>query len=362
MDINLFDYNLPSSLIAQKQIKPRDFSRLLILDRAKVKVAHKHFYDLPDFLTDNDVLVVNETRVFPARLYGHKSTGGQVEILLTEKINVGNSSATLGASWLAMIGGRHIKIGDIIYFSKGLEAKIIKDIDGKIKQIRFNKTSKVLDKIIESIGHTPLPPYIKTIVDPERSRRKDSQKIRQDYQTIYAKHTGSAAAPTAGLHFTDRVLQQLSKKRVKIFKVTLHVGLGTFAPVKVSDIRLHRIHHEWASIDKKTADSLNKLKKLGKNIIAVGTTSARTLEAFSSAKGQLTSGNKWVDIYIYPGYKYKFVDDLITNFHLPKSSLLFMVSALASREIILKSYKKAVKLKYRFFSFGDAMFITKNKL
>lgn len=353
MKIDLFDYNLPKSLIAQKQIKPRDCSRLLILDRVKEKIAHRHFYDLADFLTANDVLVVNQTRVFPARLYGQKKTGGKVEILLIEKINVGNSSATLGASWLAVIGGRHIKTGDIIYFSKNLEAKIIKDIDGKTKQIKFNKSGKSLDKIIEAIGHTPLPPYIKT---------KDSQKIKQDYQTIYAKTSGSAAAPTAGLHFTDRVLKRIKKKGARIFKVTLHVGLGTFAPVEVSDIRKHKIHHEWASIDKGTAQTLNKLKKQGKNIIAVGTTSARTLEAFSDSTGQLKSGSQWVDIYIYPGYQYRFVDDLITNFHLPKSSLLFMVSALASRELILKSYKKAINLKYRFFSFGDATFITKDRL
>ncbi|MBU1202531.1 tRNA preQ1(34) S-adenosylmethionine ribosyltransferase-isomerase QueA [Patescibacteria group bacterium] len=345
MNIKLFDYNLPHELIAQKQIKPRDHSRLLILDSAKQKIAHKHFYDLPDILTSNDVLVVNETKVFPARLYGHKSTGGKVEILLIDRVNP--------SGWLAMIGGRNLKVGDAIYFDKKLEAKIIKDIDGKTKQVKFNKSGKELDKIIDNIGHTPLPPYIKT---------KDSQKIKKDYQTIYARSIGSAAAPTAGLHFTDRVLKQLSKKGIKIFKVTLHVGLGTFAPVEAEEIEKHKIHHEWARIDKKTAEALNKLKKTGKNIIAVGTTSARTLEAFSDKTGDLTPGVKWVDIYIYPGYKYKFADDLITNFHLPKSSLLFMVSALASRELIIKTYQKAVAKKYRFFSFGDAMIITKNRL
>jgi len=208
-----------------------------------------------------------------------------------------------------------------------------------------------LDNIIERIGHTPLPPYIKT---------KDSRKIKKDYQTIYAKRGGSAAAPTAGLHFTKRVLNKLKKRGVRIFKVTLHVSLGTFAPVEVDNIKEHKIHHEWASIDKKTAKELNKLKKQAKNIVAVGTTSARTLEAFSDKQNHLKSGNKWVDIYIYPGYKYKFIDDLITNFHLPKSSLLFMVSALAGRELIMSVYKKAVKLKYRFFSFGDAMFIKRS--
>lgn len=345
MKLSLFDYNLPKGLIAQKQIKPRDHSRLLVLDRKKETVAHKHFYDLVDYLTDNDVLVVNETKVFPARLYARKKTGGKVEILLTEKQSKD--------SWLAMVGGRNIKIGDIIYFYQGLEAKIISDVDGKTKQIKFNIAGKNLEKIIEIIGHTPLPPYIKT---------KDSKSIKKDYQTVYAKSSGSAAAPTAGLHFTDKILSRLKTKGVKIFKVTLHVGLGTFAPVEVNDIEKHKIHHEWASVDKQTADNLNKLKKNNKNIIAVGTTSARTIEAFTTKTGKLASGSKWVDIYIYPGYKYRFVDDLITNFHLPKSSLLFMVSALASREMILKVYKKAIRLKYRFFSFGDAMFITRDRL
>lgn len=345
MKISLFDYKLPPELIAQQQIKPRDHSRLLILDKAKNRVAHQHFYDLPDYLTTNDVLVVNETKVFPARLYGVKKTGGQVEVLLTEKQGKGY--------WLAMIGARNLKVGDGIYFKHKLEAKITKNIDGKTKQIKFNLEGKKLESIIDKIGHTPLPPYIKT---------KDSSQIKKDYQTIYAKITGSVAAPTAGLHFTKQVLDKLKNKKVKIFKVTLHVSLGTFAPVEVEDITKHQIHHEWASIDKKTADSLNKLKKANKNIIAVGTTSARTLEAFSNKSGKLSAGAKWVDIYIYPGYKYKFVDDLLTNFHLPKSSLLFMVSALASREFILKAYKKAIRLKYRFFSFGDAMFVTKDRL
>ncbi len=352
MKISLFDYNLPQELIAQSQMKPRDHSRLLVLDRKTKKIEHKHFYNLVDYLTNNDVLVVNETKVFPARLYGKKKTGGKVEILLTEKKS---------NTWLAMIGGRKLDLGDIIYLDlsaslkagKKLEAKIIKDIDGKTKEIKFNKTGKILDKIIDSIGHTPLPPYIKT---------KDTKQIKKDYQTVYAKSGGSAAAPTAGLHFTSALLNKLKKRGVKIFTVTLNVSLGTFAPVEVDNIKKHKIHHEWASIDKKTVTELNKLKKQGKNIIAVGTTSARTLEAFADKKNHLKSGNKWVDIYIYPGYKYKFVDDLITNFHLPKSSLLFMVSALVSQELIMTTYKKAIKLKYRFFSFGDAMFITKDRL
>lgn len=345
MNIKLFDYKLPQSLIAQKQIKPRDHSRLMVLDMSKNKVAHKHFYDLPDFLTNNDVLVVNETKVFPARLLGKKATGGKAEALLTERLSKDK--------YQAMIGARNLKVGDVIYFDKKLEAKISKDIDGKTKEIVFNKGGSSLDKIIDVIGHTPTPPYIKI---------KDSQKVKSDYQTVYAKSRGSAAAPTAGLHFTKAVLKKLETKGVRIFKVTLHVSLGTFAPVEVEDIKKHQIHHEWATIDKKTADALNQLKNQGKNIIAVGTTSARTLEAFASKKNQIKSGSKWVSIYIYPGYKWKFVDDMITNFHLPKSSLLFMISSLAGREFILKAYKKAVALKYRFFSFGDSMFITKDRL
>ena len=234
MKISLFDYNLPKQLIAQQQRKPRDHSRLLILDRAKQKITHKHFYDLPDYLTANDVLVVNETKVFPARLYGHKNTRGKVEILLIEKQSRGH--------WLVMIGGRNIKVGDVIYFARSttlragqnLEAKVISNIDGKTKQIKFNIVGKKLENIIEDIGHTPLPPYIKT---------QDSKNIKKDYQTIYAKTSGSVAAPTAGLHFTKQILDTLTKKKVRIFKVTLHVGLGTFAPVEVEDISQHQIHH-----------------------------------------------------------------------------------------------------------------------
>jgi S-adenosylmethionine:tRNA ribosyltransferase-isomerase len=344
MNISLFDYKLPQNLIAQKQIKPRDHSRLLLLDRSSKKLVHQHFYNLPDYLTKNDVLVVNETKVFPARLFGHKSTGGQVEIFLTEKVN--------SRTYQALLGGRRLKIGETIWLAQKLKAKIIKDLDGKTKVVEFNQSGARLAKTIVAIGQTPIPPYIKV---------KDSAKLRQDYQTIYASKIGSAAAPTAGLHFTKPLLAKLKKKGIKIFKVTLHVSLGTFAPVEVKDITKHKIHQEWAEIDKSTAQELNKLKKAGQNIVAVGTTTARTLEAFTKNK-KLMAGQRWVDIYIYPGYKFKFVDDLITNFHLPKSSLLFMVSALAGRNFIMKAYQKAIKLKYRFFSFGDAMFITKNRL
>lgn len=343
MKIDLFDYNLPTELIAQQQIKPRDHSRLLILDKDSGQVVHKKFYDLPDFLDQDDVLVLNETKVFPARLLGKRQTGGKIEVFLTFQIkdNV----------WQCMIGGK-IKLNNKIYF-QDLECQVIKKLEDKIWQVKFNKSGSDLENIFEEIGQTPLPPYIKT---------QDSEKIKQDYQTVFAKSKGSVAAPTAGLHFTEELFAKLKSKNIKIFKITLHVSLGTFAPVDVDDITKYKIHSEWASIDKDTAQELNKLKQQHKNIIAVGTTSARTLEAFTDKNGQLEAGNKNINIYIYPGYKFKFVDDMITNFHLPKSSLLFMISALVGRELILKTYKLAIDLKYRFFSFGDAMFITKNRL
>jgi len=280
---------------------------------------------------------------------GQKKTGGRVEVFLIRKVKAN--------IWQAMIGGRNLKSGDQIYFKHDFQVKLVKKVESKVWQIEFNKSGQESERLIEKIGQTPLPPYIKT---------QDSQQIRKDYQTIFAKNQGSIAAPTAGLHFTKRILQKLKAKNIQVYKITLHVGLGTFAPVDVEDITKYQIHSELVSIDSQTARELNQLKKqnlstsleASKKIIAVGTTTARALEAFTDKKGKLHSGNKWVDLYIYPGYKYRFVDDLITNFHLPKSSLLFMVAALAGRENILKAYQKAIKLKYRFYSFGDAMLIT----
>lgn len=341
MKIDLFNYHLPKELIAQQQVKPRDHSRLLVLNQKTKTIEHTFFYNLPDYLDANDVLVLNETKVIPARLFGQKKTGGKIELFLTQKIS--------SNIWQAMIGGRGLKIKDDIFLSNDLKGKIIKDVADKLWEIKFNKSGQVLDQIIEQIGCTPIPPYIKT---------KDSSRIRQNYQTIFAKNKGSVAAPTAGLHFTDQLFKKIKAKGVKVYKVTLHVGLGTFEPVTVHDITKHQIHSEWASIDQQTAKELNKFKSEGKNIIAVGTTTARTLESFTTGK-KLISGSKWVDIYIYPGYRYKFVDELITNFHLPKSSLLFLVSALANRKLILDTYQKAIKKKYRFYSFGDAMYIKK---
>lgn len=339
MNIKSFDYKLPVGLIAQQPAKPRDHSRLLILEKHGVKIQHQHFYDLPDLLKRGDVLVLNETKVFPARLLGHKSTGGQVEIFLLKqkKNNI----------WQALIGGRHLKEGDKIYMPHGLVAEVVFNPPDKVKTIKFNYSGAKLNKLIVQVGQTPLPPYIKT---------KDSRKIRADYQTIFAKTSGSVAAPTAGLHFTKKLLRAIKNKGVKIYKITLHVAWGTFAPVKVTNIEEHKLHEEWVSIDKVTAADLNKLKKADARIIAVGTTTTRALEAMTHS-GKLQSGSRWVNIYIYPGYKFKFIDSLITNFHLPQSSLLFLVSALAGRQNILQAYQIAVNKKYRFYSFGDAMFI-----
>ncbi|MBT7552945.1 tRNA preQ1(34) S-adenosylmethionine ribosyltransferase-isomerase QueA [bacterium] len=349
MKIDLFDYHLPKELIAQTPISPRDHSRLLVLEKESGKIEDKHFYDLPDFLNADDVLVLNETKVFPARLRGKKKTGGRVEVFLTHKINK--------HTWECLIGGRALKINDKIYFASlaesrrevDLQGEIIKDIDGKTKQVKFNLADEDFLQLVEKIGHTPLPPYIKT---------EDSRQIKKDYQTVFAKDKGSVAAPTAGLHFTPELLEKIKAKGVEILTVTLHVGLGTFAPVEVDEIEEHQIHSEWASISKYTVEKLNELKQQGKNIVAVGTTAARLLEAFTNDQKNLVAGEKWVDIYIYPGYEYKFIDALVTNFHLPKSSLLFMVSALVGRENVLAAYKHAIAEKYRFFSFGDAMFIT----
>lgn len=344
MNIKLFDYHLPPELIAQKPSSLRDHSRLLILDKKTGNLEHKYFYDLVEILGQDDVLVLNETKVFPARLKARKVTGGVLEIFLLKELSKD--------TYQVLVGGRRFKVGDEINFAKNFSGVFIKQVKDNIWQVKFNMAGIVLAKKIEQYGQTPLPPYIKI---------KDTKAVRQRYQTTFAKNRGSVAAPTAGLHFTNSLLNKLQKQGVKIFKVTLHVGLGTFAPVTVQDIKAHKIHQEWVAIDPKTAKILNQLKQQGKNIIAVGTTTTRALEAMTNSQGKLQSGSKWVNIYIYPGYKFKFIDELITNFHLPKSSLLFMVSALAGRNKILNAYQQAIKKKYHFFSFGDAMFIAKNR-
>lgn len=335
MKTNLFNYHLPHELIAQSPIRPRDRSRLLVYDRKSKRIIHDHFYNLYTYVRSDDVLVFNDTKVFPARLFGKKESGGRMEIFLLRPVR--------GTVWEVLIGGKVRRVGLNIIFSRGLRCEVVEKLPDGIWQVRFNKAPKQVLRIAEKIGVTPLPPYIKKLA-----------KLK-DYQTIYARKTGSVAAPTAGFHFTKKLLARLKEKGVQFEYITLHVGFGTFQPVKVEDIRQHKIHSEYAKVDFATAKRLIQAKKEGRRIIAVGTTTVRTLETFFNGKDKKKSG--WIDTFIYPGYKYKFVDAMITNFHLPKSSLLMLVSAFAGRRQVLGLYKKAVQKRYRFYSFGDGVLI-----
>jgi len=348
MKLKDFDYNLPKELIAQKPVYPRDYSRLLVLDRKSKQLTHQHFYNVGDFFHKGDVLVLNNTKVIPARLIGKKSeTGGKVEIFLIQP-NIKNLDNYKWENEWIVIGRPKLNQGQKIVFNKGLGGEIIKVL-GQERIIRFNKSEEDLKKIIFQIGQTPIPPYIKS---PDKEK-----KLQKEYQTVFAKYLGSVAAPTAGFHFTPKLLKQLQKQGVKIEYVTLHVSLGTFQPVKEENIKKHQMHLEWAMIDKTTAKRLNQYKKNKQRIISVGTTACRTLESFCSKNGKLKSGAKFTDIFIYPSYKFRFIDGLITNFHLPKSTLLMLVSAFASQKLIKRVYREAIKKKYRFYSFGDAMLI-----
>jgi S-adenosylmethionine:tRNA ribosyltransferase-isomerase len=374
MKLSDFDYNLPKELIAQEPIKPRDHSRLLILNKKTGEIEHKHFYDIVDCLQTGDVLVLNNSKVFPARLIGKKKdTGGKIEFFLITPpffpplIRGGMGRGKKEEIWECLIGGRGAKIGLVVEFDRKLIGKIVKNNGDGTWEIKFNKSGNELMKIVEKIGLVPLPPYIK--------RKEQEKSDTTNYQTIYAdeKKIGSVAAPTAGFHFTPALMKKIKAKGVQIEYVTLHVGLGTFAPVKVDDITKHKMHSEWAEIDKKTMEHIVRAKLKGRRIIAVGTTSARTLES-SNCHTELNSASRfktmrsrnkfgmtnlsgWTNIFIYPGYKFKVVDALITNFHLPKSTLLMLVTALAGKKNIDKAYQEAIKRKYRFFSYGDAMFI-----
>ncbi|MDD5291307.1 MAG: tRNA preQ1(34) S-adenosylmethionine ribosyltransferase-isomerase QueA [Patescibacteria group bacterium] len=354
MRLSDFDYNLPKNLIAQKPIKPRDHSRLLLISKKTGKVGHKHFYDILDYLKAGDVLVLNNSKVMPARLIGKKETGGKIEVFLLNKIK--------NNLWQCLLGGKRRRPGLEIKFGRELRCRIVKDNKDGTWEIKFNKSGKEFMKVVGKIGLTPLPPYIKRNI----GRRADNE----DYQTVYAddKKIGSVAAPTAGFHFTPALLKKLRKKGVLLKYVTLHVGLGTFAPVKVDNIKKHKMHAEWVEADKKTITDICLAKSEGRKIIAVGTTSARTLETiFSKIRnpkslscrraGEIRNYSGWTDIFIYPGYKFKAVDALITNFHLPKSTLLMLVSAFAGKKNIDKAYGQAIKKKYRFYSYGDAMLI-----
>lgn len=334
-----FDFYLPEELIAQTPLEKRDSSRLLVLDKNTGEIEHHHFYELPEFLNEGDCLVLNNSRVLPARLIGTRSTGGAVELVLLRDLGEGR--------WECLSRpGRKTKPGTELVFGSGeLTAVVEKVVEGGNRIVRFNYQGIFLE-VLESLGKMPLPPYIKEeLQDPER------------YQTVYSRELGSAAAPTAGLHFTEELLEKISAKGVKVCYVTLHVGLGTFRPVKEDEIEDHEMHSEFCIIPEDTARAVNETKKNGGRVVAVGTTSCRTIESFAKEDGTLEPCSGWTDIFIYPGYRFKCLDALITNFHLPESTLIMLVSALAGREHILNAYKTAVEERYRFFSFGDAMFI-----
>lgn len=334
-----FFYDLPQELIAQTPLERRDGSRLLTLDKETGAIAHHHFFDLPQFLRPGDCLVLNNSRVLPARLIGHRPTGGVVEILLL--VDKG------GDVWECLVRpGKKLRTGARISFGDGqLQAEITEVLPDGNRLVHFEYNGIFLE-VLEELGRMPLPPYI-----------KEELKDQERYQTVYSKVVGSAAAPTAGLHFTPKLLEEIQNKGVNLCYVTLHVGLGTFRPVKEEEITEHEMHSEYCVIPQETADMVNETKRKGGRVICVGTTSCRTLESWANEDGTLTATGGWTNIFIYPGYQFKVMDALVTNFHLPESTLIMLVSALAGREHILDAYKEAVKEKYRFFSFGDAMFI-----
>lgn len=339
MKTALFDYYLPEELIAQTPVEPRDHSRLLVYNRQTKEILHKHFYDIVDFLKPDDILVVNNTKVIPARLYGEREgTHGKVELLLLKRHDL--------AHWDVILKpGKTARIGTVYNFSDKLKGTITEIGDDGQRTIEFSFDG-VFENILSEIGQMPLPPYI-----------KEKLKDKSRYNTVYSKVDGSAAAPTAGLHFTKQLLEKIKGMGVTIAEVLLHVGLGTFRPVKVDDTDEHVMHSEYYEVTQETADLLNNAKKTGRRIIAVGTTSVRVLESATDDDGVIHAGHDNTNIFIYPPYKFKTVDALITNFHLPKSTLLMLVSAFADREEMLRVYETAVKEKYRFFSFGDATFI-----
>ncbi len=360
-----FDYNLPEELIAREPVKPRDKSRLLVLDRDSGKIEHRVFVDILEYLEPNDLLILNNSKVYPARLLGsRKETGGNVEVFLLRN--------TEGNIWECMLGGKRMKEGLVIEFSKKLFCELVRTKDN-LWEVEFNLEKKDLMKELQKIGYIPLPPYIK-----RSANKKQEKEDVKNYQTVFASNEklGSVAAPTAGLHFTKSLLKKIKEKGVGIEEITLHVGMGTFAPVKVDDPRKHKMHSEWVEIDKETMANIYLAKQKGKRIITVGTTSARSLEAIVSKfpisnfqfpvndqfvktefQKQFPGFKNFVNIFIYPGYKFGVVDAMITNFHLPKSTLLMLVSALAGKKNIDKAYKEAIENNYRFYSYGDAMFI-----
>ena len=339
MNVSDFYYDLPEELIAQTPIEKRDESRLMVLNRANQTIEHKTFKDIIDYLEPGDCLVRNNTKVIPARLYGKKATGAKIEFLLLNRIE--------GDIWECIVRpGHKLKPGTEVEFGDGiLKAKVLDVMEGGTRKVEF-KYEGIFNEILDKIGLMPLPPYI-----------HESLKDNDRYQTVYAKYEGSAAAPTAGLHFTPELFEKIKAKGVDVANVTLHVGIGTFRPVKVENVEEHHMHSEHFYIKQEDADKINNAKKNGKRVIAVGTTSCRVLETIADENGMVKPTEGDTQIFIYPGYKYKCLDGLVTNFHLPESTLIMLVSALAGRDYIMKAYNEAVKERYRFFSFGDAMLI-----
>ena len=340
MDVKAFDYNLPEELIAQDPLEDRSASRLMHLNKETGEYEHGHFRDILKYLKPGDCLVINDTKVIPARLYGSKvGTDAAIEILLLKRRE--------NDIWETLVKpGKKCKVGTVISFGDGiLTGEVVDIVDEGNRLIQFHYDG-IFEEILDQLGEMPLPPYI---------THKLQDKNR--YQTVYAKHEGSAAAPTAGLHFTKELLQQVQDAGVKIAHVTLHVGLGTFRPVKVEDVTQHHMHSEFYVVEEDQAKLINDTKAAGGRVIAVGTTSCRTLESATGEDGILKAGSGWTEIFIYPGYRFKMIDGLITNFHLPESTLVMLVSALAGKEHIMAAYEEAVREKYRFFSFGDAMMI-----
>ena len=334
-----FNFDLPEELIAQTPLQRRDASRLMLLDKHSGEIGHRHFYELPELLREGDCLIMNDSRVLPARLLGSRRSGGGVELVLLRNLGEGR--------WECLSRpGRKTKPGTELQFGEGELTAVVESVaEGGNRIVRFRYEGIFLE-VLERLGKMPLPPYIKEeLQDAER------------YQTVYSREIGSAAAPTAGLHFTEELLEKIRAKGVKTGFVTLHVGLGTFRPVKEDEIENHDMHSEFCVIPEETAALINETKRAGGRVIAVGTTSCRTLESFAEPDGSIRAGSRWTNIFIYPGYSFRCIDALITNFHLPESTLIMLVSALAGREHVLEAYREAVTERYRFFSFGDAMFI-----
>ena len=339
MKVSDFNYELPEELIAQHPYDKRDEARLLVLNRKDKKYEHKVFRDIIDYLNPGDCLVINNTKVLPARLYGKKDTGANVEFLLLKRIE--------GDYWEAMVRpGNKLRPGAKVEFGNGLlKAEVLEVLEGGNRKVKFEYQG-IFNEILDQIGLMPLPPYI-----------KETLKENDKYQTVYAKYDGSAAAPTAGLHFTEELLEKIKEKGVEVANVTLHVGIGTFRPVKVENIEDHSMHSEHYYIKQEDVEKINNAKKNGNRVIAVGTTSCRVLESVADENGMMREIENDTNIFIYPGYKFKCIDCLITNFHLPESTLIMLVSALAGRDFVMEAYEEAVREKYKFFSFGDAMFI-----